>query len=222
MKAVFVILIAVCIVAAVLLWPIKKAHRGFTDHAHPWDEPRYVHSVLTPDECKYLIKTAEPNFKRSELVGVIGPDDTRTSETAWISKNDPVVRKVMERACELTGQPYENCEDLQVVRYTPGTFYRSHHDSCCETKDSCIDFEERGGQRVGTLLVYLNDDFTGGETHFPLIDQTYKAPTGSAVFFRPLGTSSAQCHPNALHAGLPVESGTKYVCNAWIRESSFK
>jgi prolyl 4-hydroxylase len=82
-------------------------------------------------------------------------------------------------------------------------------------------FENQGGQRVGTLLVYLNDDFTDGETHFPDHgDLKLKAPPGSAIFFEPLG-SGDKCHPKALHAGLPISSGTKYVCNAWVREGPF-
>jgi len=67
----------------------------------------------------------------------------------------------------------------------------------------------------------LNEDFTDGETHFPDFgDLKMKAPPGSAIFFKPLGTED-KCHPKALHAGLPISSGTKYVCNAWVRESEF-
>jgi prolyl 4-hydroxylase len=88
-------------------------------------------------------------------------------------------------------------------------------------KNSCGDFEDKGGQRVGTLLVYLNDKFQDGETHFPQHnDLKLKAEPGSGIFFKPLG-DDGKCHPKALHAGLPVSSGTKYVCNAWVREEKF-
>ena len=116
----------------------------------------------------------------------------------------------------------DECEDLQVVRYEPGTYYREHHDSCCDGTQGCIDFEKEGGQRVATLLVYLNSDFTDGETHFPNLDLKLKADPGSAILFRPLGTEESKCHPKALHAGLPISSGVKYVCNAWIRENKFR
>jgi prolyl 4-hydroxylase len=180
-----------------------------------------VHDILEPHECDYIISKAESSFARSTVVGVDGPDESRTSETAWIGKDDPVARKILERACELTGKCYKNAEDLQVVRYKPGTYYRAHHDACCEDSEACSLFENKGGQRVGTLLVYLNDEFTDGETHFPDFgDLKMKAPPGSAIFFKPLG-SEDRCHPKALHAGLPISSGTKYVCNAWVRESEF-
>lgn len=209
------------IALAWFMWP--RGPRGFSDDSEPWDEPFIVDSVISRTECKEIIKNCEPKFAKSELVGVPGGDGTRTSETAWISKNDPIAQKILKKACELTGKEFRHCEDLQVVRYKPGAFYRTHHDSCCEDTEACKDFEKRGGQRVGTLLVYLNDDFTEGHTHFPNFgDKKYKVDPGSAVFFRPLGSDDARCHPRALHAGLPVASGVKYVCNAWVREGNFK
>lgn len=208
-------------IGLLVMWIISDRSRGFEMDEMPWDGPQMVHDILEPHECDYIISKAESSFTRSSVVGIDGPDESRTSETAWIGKDDPVARKILERACELTGKSYENTEDLQVVRYKPGTYYRAHHDACCEETEACSLFENKGGQRVGTLLVYLNDDFTDGETHFPDFgDLKMKAPPGSAIFFKPLG-SEDKCHPKALHAGLPISSGTKYVCNAWVRESEF-
>lgn len=198
--------------------PVSK-YRGFSSETNPWDPPRIIDSILTSEECEYLIKKATPKFGPSMVVGSAGPAAARTSETAWLEPGDPVVDKIMKKAQELTGKPASHCESLQVVRYKPGTYYRSHHDSCCDATDSCIEFEKMGGQRVGTLLVYLNSDFKDGETHFPQHgDLKLKADPGSAIFFKPLDDNSAKCHPKALHAGLPISSGTKYVCNAWVRE----
>lgn len=205
-----------------VIWWITRRQpgRGYTTGS--WDPPVVVDSVLTNNECKYIIQKAEALFTPSTVVGVEGTDPSRTSDTAWISKSDPVARKIFEKASNLTGKPMSCCEDLQVVRYRPGTFYKAHHDSCCEDTSACIDFEKRGGQRVATLLVYLNDEFTDGETHFPAHgDLKLKAPPGSAIFFRPMGNEEAKCHTKALHAGLPISSGTKYVCNAWVREEKF-
>jgi|Laugresbdmm110dd_1035094.scaffolds.fasta_scaffold22092_2 prolyl 4-hydroxylase len=219
---VYFALVAVLILItwAAVTW--RNGGRGFTEVTNPWEPPAVVDSVLSRDDCKYLMEKANSLFAPSNVVGIKGPDSSRTSETAWIPKDDPVARKVFEKACELTGKSMNCCEDLQVVRYKPGTYYKAHHDSCCDESDACKDFEKLGGQRVGTLLVYLNEEFTDGETHFPDHgDVKMKAPPGSAIFFRPLAADAAQCHPKALHAGLPISSGTKYVCNAWVRENNF-
>lgn len=217
---------AILVVLLVLIWALTyirdTSGRGYTDATSSWDPPVVVDSVLTRDECKYIMQKADSLFTPSTVVGTEGYDASRTSETAWISKDDPVARKVFEKASALTGKPMDCCEDLQVVRYKPGTFYRAHHDSCCEDTKACVDFEDRGGQRVATLLVYLNEEFTDGETHFPDHgDLKLKAHPGSAIFFRPMGSDESKCHPKALHAGLPISSGTKYVCNAWVRENKF-
>lgn len=220
--AVVPLVLVLLVVLILVVWRTGRG-RGFTQASDPWEPPVVVDSVLTKEDCKYIIEKANSLFTRSSVVGVEGTDPSRTSETAWIPRDDPVAQKVFSKACELTGKPMGCCEDLQVVRYKPGTFYRAHHDSCCDDSDACKNFETRGGQRVGTLLVYLNDEFTDGETHFPDHgDVKMKAPPGSAIFFRPLATDAPQCHPKALHAGLPISSGTKYVCNAWVREGNFK
>jgi prolyl 4-hydroxylase len=206
----------------IALWRLNRVEtRGFAAASNPWEDPVFVQGILTPDECRHIISTTEPRFSRS--VTVEGADQTRTSDTAWISKHDPVARKILQKACELTGKKFENCEDIQVVRYNPGTFYKAHHDSCCDNSQKCREFEARGGQRVGTLLVYLNDAFTDGETHFPNNgDVKMRAEPGNGIFFRPLDSEESKCHPKALHAGLPISSGIKYVCNAWVREREFK
>jgi prolyl 4-hydroxylase len=219
------VLLALCVIIVWFWWrwlPERRA-RGFTDKNAEWEEPKMVSAVITPEECKYLIDKAEPSFSRSTVVASTSIDSTRTSETAWIPREDPVVRKILEKAIELTGKPFENCEDMQIVRYKPGAYYRAHHDSCCVDNNSCLEFERQGGQRVGTLLVYLNNDFTEGHTHFPNFNNLkLKAEPGSAIFFRPLGTKDPRCHPSALHSGLPIATGTKYVCNIWVRETKFR
>jgi len=218
----FLVPLVIVLLILMCCWSTTRG-RGFTKVTNPWEPPVVVDSVLTKDDCRYLMEKANSLFSPSSVVGVKGPDSSRTSETAWISKDDPVAKKVFEKACGLTGRHMGCCEDLQVVRYKPGTYYKPHHDSCCDDSTACREFEMKGGQRVGTLLVYLNDEFTDGETHFPDHgDVKMKAAPGSAIFFRPLANDAAQCHPKALHAGLPISSGIKYVCNAWVREDNFK
>ena len=218
------VLVPLVFVLLILIWWgwRRSQGRGYATTSDSWEPPVIVDSILTKDDCRYLMEKANSLFKPSGVVGVSGQDPSRTSETAWISKDDPVAKKVFAKACDLTGKHMGCCEDLQVVRYKPGTFYKAHHDSCCDGSDACQEFETKGGQRVGTLLVYLNDEFTDGETHFPDHgDVKMKAPPGSAIFFKPLANDAPKCHPKALHAGLPISSGTKYVCNAWVREEAF-
>lgn len=224
MKAVITVILLIMVLCLIksILFPetVAPVFRGFTHEEAPWDPPVQVDSILTPEECRRVIDMSEPNFTRSELVGSV-PSNVRTSETAWLSKSDPISQKIIQRVHELTGSTENECEQIQVVKYKPGTYYREHHDSCCDESRACLDFEKQGGQRNATLLVYLNDDFEEGETWFPKLDLKLRAPPGSGILFRPLGRDEAKCHPKALHAGLPIKSGTKYICNVWVRESKF-
>lgn len=215
-------IVYLCIILLILYIVHHNKSRGYAPVEADWDPPQLVDNVLTPDECAAIIAAATPKFTRSSVLGQDTPSDVRTSDTAWLPKSDPLVHKLVLKASELTGKSIKHCEDLQVVRYVPGTYYKEHHDSCCDADTTCSLFAKQGGQRVGTLLVYLNNDFTDGETYFPKMEQKLKADVGSAIFFRPLGTTDDRCHPKALHAGLPVGSGTKYVCNVWVREKPFQ
>jgi prolyl 4-hydroxylase len=195
---------------------------GYASADDAYIEPAVYEDVITAEEQEYILKTAEPLFARSSVVGSDKPSDARTSETAWIHKDDAVVGPMMQRICDQFGVPVENAESLQIVKYKPGTYYREHHDSCCDDNDTCKNFAGTAGQRIRTILLYLNDNFTGGETGFPTLDKKLKAPPRGALVFHPMSKDNpGACHPKALHAGLPVESGEKYICNIWVRENKW-
>lgn len=216
--ALFVIMVIMLVLFEEVGAPMKRVC-GYCDESVDYIEPQVYEDVITEDEKKYILETAEPLFTRSGIVGSSQPSDVRTSDTAWLPKDDPVVGPMMQRICKQFQVPFENSEQLQVVRYKPGTYYREHHDSCCDDQDSCVEFAAKTGQRIRTILLYLNDEFTGGATNFPALNKQLKAPPRGAVVFYPMSNSGPlACHPKALHAGMPVESGTKYICNIWIRE----
>jgi prolyl 4-hydroxylase len=77
---------------------------------------------------------------------------------------------------------------------------------------------ERGGPRVGTLLMYLNTPVKGGSTTFPDVGFEVAPVKGNAVFF------SYDCaHPSTCtrHAGAPVIEGEKWVATKWLRSEVF-
>ena len=198
---------------------------GYTSPESRWVPPMVIKSVLTVSECTDLIDFVEKHGLLS-ISKVLSDQEVdrqvRSSETAWLPKSNPITLKLCTIAAKLANKTIDCCEDMQVVKYQVGGFYKAHHDACCDDSEICEKFIDRGGQRVGTLLVYLNDSFTDGETHFPEYNDTkLKVPPGDAIFFRPLAEIDPKCHPHALHAGLPISSGVKYICNIWVREHAF-
>jgi prolyl 4-hydroxylase len=191
-----------------------------------YDEPYIINNIITEEEAKYIIDMASVKFNDSLVLdnSTDGKLDTniRKSKTAWMHKDDPLILNIMTRIANIVNIPLENAESLQVVKYEPNGYYKHHHDSCCDNNNSCVQFTKNGGQRIKTVLIYLNDDFTEGSTDFPALNKKIKPPKYCAVVFNPLAKNSNKCHPKALHAGLPVESGIKYIANLWFRENKFE
>lgn len=198
----------------------KFKNNGFADIKATYVLPEVYNDLVTPEEAQHIITTAKKSFKESTTIGGFD-SNVRKSKTTWLYRNDPIINGIIQRICDRTNHPIENAEPLQVVEYEPGGFYKEHHDSCCDSDPNCNVFVQKGGQRVLTALIYLNDDFTGGSTRFPELKQDIKPPKYGGVIFRPLAEETNKCHPLALHKGTPVESGIKYVCNIWIREGKY-
>lgn len=193
-----------------------------------YDRPQVIKNFITPEDAEYIknLVYSTGGFGISEVIGQYGIENIekyRKSQTKWINKyNDEVVTKIITKACQLTGSNYDNCEELQVVRYEAGGFFREHNDNCCDETPSCIEFKERGGLRVLTILISLSDpsEFEGGETRFTEINYSYKGNKGDAVLFYNINENN-ECNPLATHGGEPLTSGEKWIANVWIRQEKF-
>jgi prolyl 4-hydroxylase len=96
--------------------------------------------VVSEEEAERLIELgATQGYKRSTDVGKILPDGNfeekvstgRTSTNAWCNDecgNDEVAQRVAHRISNFTGIDDANSEYLQLLKYEPGQFYKTHHD----------------------------------------------------------------------------------------------
>lgn len=194
---------------------------AYAKESDPYDRPYILQNLLTKSQINQIIQYSQDKLEDSEVIG--GKyTNIRNSQQTWIPKNHPLVKPLFEKIGQMYNLPFDNAEDLQVVRYKPGQYYNEHHDACCDANDQCKKFVNRGGQRKLTVLIYLNNDFTEGETYFRNLDMKVKPKPGDAIVFHPLAKNSNLCHPLALHAGLSVAGGEKWVCNLWFREGKFR
>ena len=182
--------------------------------------PTVHENIITPEEAKYILEKSTNYFKDSVIVS--GHNiNIRKSKTAWLNKHDPVIKNIIDRVCKLTNTPYENAEHLQVVKYDTNGYYNEHFDTVTSYDKNSQEFLFKGGHRVITMLIYLNDDFTEGATRFPILKKRIKPPKYSGILFYTLDKNLKKCHPKALHAGLPIKSGNKYIANVWIRQKPY-
>jgi predicted 2-oxoglutarate/Fe(II)-dependent dioxygenase YbiX len=110
-------------------------------------------------------------------------------------------------------------EPAQIMHYAPGEEFRPHYDFLTPDSPGMAAQIARYGQRIATFLLYLNEDFDGGETVFPLKDISYRGRAGDALFFANIDTANAP-DPLTRHAGRPPTRGEKWILSQWIRDRS--
>lgn len=203
-----------------------------------WEIPNF----LTPQQCDVLRRAALDQGMQDSMVGEQNQSldtNVRMSKQAWLKYDaNEVTRLVTQKALDLVNDLQkegcfrgvnvdldesvsreQNFEDIQVVRYEPKGKYDPHYDGteCGEDTESkeCL-----SNQRVATLLVYLNDDYQGGHTRFPNLDNMRVKPErGKAVFFWVSDPVSGYVYKETLHGGDPVSFGEKWIATQWIRRN---
>ena len=179
--------------------------------------------LLSHDECDELVELARVRLTRSQTVktetGGSEVNDARTSDGMFFRREEnPLCARIEARIAALLDWPLQNGEGLQVLHYQPGAQYKPHHDYFDPAQSGTPSILKRGGQRVATLVMYLNTPTRGGATTFPDVNMEVAPIKGNAVFF-----SYDQPHPSTktLHGGAPVLEGEKWVATKWLREGEF-
>jgi prolyl 4-hydroxylase len=189
-------------------------------------KPRIVvfGNLLSDEECDALIDEARPHMARSRTVATkTGGEELnvdRTSDGMFFQRaQTPLIERIEARIARLVRWPVQNGEGLQILRYSPGTEYKPHYDYFDPGEPGTPSMLRRGGQRVGTLVIYLGEPEQGGATVFPDIALEVAPKRGNAVFF-----SYERPHPNTrtLHGGTPVLLGEKWIATKWLREREFE
>ena len=167
--------------------------------------------LLSDEECDALIALARPRMSRSLTVatktGGEEVNEDRTSQGMFFQRGETaLVRTIEARIARLVNWPLQNGEGMQVLQYVPGTEYKPHYDYFDPDELGTPTILRRGGQRVATLVIYLNDPAKGGGTTFPDVFLEVAPVRGNAVFF-----SYERPHPGTrtLHGGAPVIEGEK-------------
>uniref|UniRef100_A0A061R6Q9 procollagen-proline 4-dioxygenase n=2 Tax=Tetraselmis sp. GSL018 TaxID=582737 RepID=A0A061R6Q9_9CHLO len=202
-----------------------------------WEHRIFYHPhFLSPEEADHIKALAEPELSRSGVVdtatGQSKVDDIRTSSGTFLKRKETdIVAAVEQRIAEWTLLPLEYGESLQVLRYENAQKYKAHWDYFFHEEG-----RSNGGNRICTVLMYLEDTEEGGETTFPNIpapgganegfsecarDVLAVKPTkGAAVMFwstKPTG----ELNRESLHEACPVIRGTKWSAVKWIHMAPF-
>ena len=182
---------------------------------------RVLDGILSEQECTDLIELARPRLQRTLTVDTDGRyqvDQRRTSEGTFFAINElPLIGLIEQRLSRLLEIPVNHGEGLQILHYLPGQEYEPHYDWFDPELPSFGPMTKLGGQRIASVVMYLNSPEQGGGTAFPGIGLTITARRGSAVYFAYEGGDRT-----SLHAGLPVIRGEKWIATKWLRERPFR
>ena len=167
---------------------------------------------FSPAECAHVARVTGALLAPARVIdpatGQWRAHPVRTSDDAAIgpAQEDLVIRALNLRIAAASDTRVEQGEALTVLRYRPGQQFRPHLDTIAGAAN----------QRRATMLVYLNEGYGGGETHFPDANVTIMPRGGDAILFENV-RSDGSPDPATRHAGLPVTQGVKWLATRWIR-----
>lgn len=200
---------------------LVRARKGIVALEKPFVQ--VFQAFATPAECRWLIGTASDRLGPSTVydyaTGALRPDPRRTSRAAMFTFDqiDLVTEMIRARISSSLRLPLQHFEVSQVLHYAPGQEFKPHHDYFDPSAEGFQQEIAVRGQRVATLLIYLNDAFEGGQTQFSSLGFSYRGETGDSIAFFSVD-SDGEPDPLTLHAGLPPSSGEKWIFSQWVRD----
>lgn len=196
-----------------------------------------VHDFLTAEETDQLLEDCKKHcdMKRAEVVDMDADKEgkqgtklshQRTNSNAFLSYSDSAIaREVLKKASVLLQIHWSQAENMQVVHYGEGEEYQPHKDAF-EPNSIRLEPQQTGaipssgnvrGNRVATVLLYLNDVPEGGGTRFPRYGKIINPQKGKAVIFTNTYIGTQVPDPSSEHGADPVIKGEKWAVNLWFR-----
>jgi len=182
-------------------------------------------NLLSAEECEQLIEASRQKLERSTVVNAatgeyeMHPDRSSTG-THFERGETALIACIERRISELVDHPVANGEPLQVLHYHASGEYKPHYDYFDPKQPGNDKVLAMGGQRIATLVMYLNDVTAGGATVFPAIGLDVLPRRGSAVYFA-YTTDAGETDARSLHGGSPVVAGEKWIATKWLRQRAY-
>ena len=177
-----------------------------------------LENFMTEEECEELIALSSDRLRPSTVARMELYNDFRTSSTCDLVYIDhPLVQEISIRCGRRLGINPTYSEGIQVQRYEVGQYFKAHMDYFEPHSEDYEKYALNRGNRTWTFMVYLNETTKGGGTDFPELGQTFYPKIGMALAWNNLFADGTP-NPATIHAGLPIEEGSKVIITNWFRE----
>ena len=169
--------------------------------------------MLNETECELIRQRCALSLKPATIrsaTGRVVDENQRRAEHCIpdAPELEPALIKVRQAAAKACGLPPENQEPIEYAQYATGGFFGWHIDDS-NNKAAWDYMDSTGGRRVWSFIVYLNDDYEGGETEFKN-GLRFKGQVGEMLGF--------QGGQDSLHRCREITRGEKAVLLLWVRE----
>lgn len=189
------------------------------------DSPRIISfaSIASPAECDWVRNKARDRLQRATVFHTatggqtVNPVRDNSGTEFQLPQMDVVLEVLRARMSAATRLPVPIFEPTQVLHYAVGEQFRPHHDFLDPEAPGFAEQLRLYGQRIATMLIYLNDGYGGGETVFPRLGISYRGGVGDGLFWTNVDREG-RADPLTMHAGTPPTSGEKWVVSQWIRD----
>ena len=173
--------------------------------------------LLDTNTCKEIIQEFSPKNKPSHVTdgNVISKSKLRSSSSSLIKREDNKIYQLRKKTCSLLNWNLEDSERFQFITYKKGEKYAPHFDAFDLNQIKKIS-KRRTTQRIYTNIIYLNEDFEGGDTYFPKLGISIQAEAGMMLSFENCIDKTNFINPFSIHESLPITKGRKNILITWL------
>ena len=176
-----------------------------------------LRDFLSGAECDALIDRIDAKRRPSTLANFNGDELFRTSETCDLPEGEPAVQALEALLFDLNGIDPAHGEPVQGQRYNVGQEFKPHNDWFNPHGQDWEKYCGVSGQRTWTFMIYLNDVEAGGATRFTAVKKSFQPEAGKLLCWNNR-TAELAGNVNAIHHGMKVRKGVKYIITKWYRE----
>ena len=173
--------------------------------------------LLDTQSCTEIIKEFSPRNSPSYVTdgNKVSKSKLRSSSSSLIKKEEEKIYQLRKKTCSLLNWNFEDSERFQFITYKKGEKYAPHFDAFDLNQMKKIS-NRKITQRIYTNIIYLNENFEGGDTYFPKLGISIQAEAGMMLSFENCIDGTNFINPFSIHESLPITKGKKNILITWL------